>query len=82
MTQSQPPWTAYNKVKFANTYIHTLVYIRFLTIIMSTVCVGYVLCPAEQRFMLLYTFLKKNIGKKVMVSRFPPVTVLCMYMCV
>ena len=28
---------------------------------------GYVLCPAEQRFMLLYTFLKKNIGKKVMV---------------
>ncbi len=29
---------------------------------------GYVLCPAEQRFMLLYTFLKKNKNKKVMVS--------------
>jgi len=28
---------------------------------------GYVLCPAAQRFMLLYTFLKKNKGKKVMV---------------
>jgi ATP-dependent RNA helicase DDX18/HAS1 len=28
---------------------------------------GYVLCPASQRFMLLYTFLKKNKGKKVMV---------------
>lgn len=30
---------------------------------------GYVLCPAEQRFMLLYTFLKKNKNKKVMVRR-------------
>lgn len=29
---------------------------------------GYVLCPAEKRFMLLYTFLKKNKNKKVMVS--------------
>jgi len=28
---------------------------------------GYVLCPAAQRFMLLYTFLKKNKDKKVMV---------------
>jgi ATP-dependent RNA helicase DDX18/HAS1 len=28
---------------------------------------GYVLCPAEKRFMLLYTFLKKNKNKKVMV---------------
>ena len=26
------------------------------------------LCPAENRFMLLYTFLKKNIGKKIMVK--------------
>ena len=26
------------------------------------------LCPAENRFMLLYTFLKKNIGKKIMVN--------------
>jgi ATP-dependent RNA helicase DDX18/HAS1 len=29
---------------------------------------GYVLCPAAKRFMLLYTFLKKNKNKKVMVS--------------
>lgn len=31
---------------------------------------GYVLCPAAQRFMLLYTFLKKNKDKKVMVSMY------------
>jgi ATP-dependent RNA helicase DDX18/HAS1 len=29
---------------------------------------GYVLCPAEKRFMLLFTFLKKNKNKKVMVN--------------
>lgn len=29
---------------------------------------GYVVCPAEKRFMLLYSFLKKNRNKKVMVS--------------
>ena len=28
---------------------------------------GYIVCPAEQRFMLLFTFLKKNIKKKIMV---------------
>uniref|UniRef100_A0A0G4FMJ1 ATP-dependent RNA helicase n=1 Tax=Chromera velia CCMP2878 TaxID=1169474 RepID=A0A0G4FMJ1_9ALVE len=28
---------------------------------------GYVVCPAEQRFLLLFTFLKKNKDKKVMV---------------
>ena len=28
---------------------------------------GYVLCPAEQRFLLLFTFLKKNLKKKVIV---------------
>ncbi|CDI83008.1 ATP-dependent RNA helicase, putative [Eimeria acervulina] len=28
---------------------------------------GYVICPAEQRFLLLFTFLKKNKDKKVMV---------------
>eukprot|EP01039_Chlorochromonas_danica_P010915 gene10916-12131_t len=28
---------------------------------------GYILCPADKRFMLLYTFLKKNQKKKVMV---------------
>ena len=28
---------------------------------------GYVMCPAEKRFQLLYTFLKKNKKKKIMV---------------
>ena len=36
---------------------------------------GYVVCPAEKRFMLLYSFLKKNKHKKVMVS-------LCLSLCV
>ena len=30
---------------------------------------GYVICPADKRFMLLYTFLKKNMKKKIMVSK-------------
>lgn len=30
---------------------------------------GYVVCPADKRFQLLYTFLKKNQKKKVMVSK-------------
>eukprot|EP00052_Salpingoeca_macrocollata_P015616 m.124553 g.124553 ORF g.124553 m.124553 type:complete len:629 (+) comp19748_c0_seq2:1208-3094(+) len=28
---------------------------------------GYVICPADRRFLLLFTFLKKNLKKKVMV---------------
>ena len=28
---------------------------------------GYVVCPSEKRFLLLFTFLKKNRDKKVMV---------------
>lgn len=32
---------------------------------------GYVVCPSEKRFMLLYTFLKKNKNKKVMVCYIP-----------
>jgi ATP-dependent RNA helicase DDX18/HAS1 len=28
---------------------------------------GYVICPSEQRFLLLFTFLKKNLKKKVIV---------------
>lgn len=31
---------------------------------------GYVVCPADKRFMLLYSFLKKNTNKKIMVSLF------------
>jgi ATP-dependent RNA helicase DDX18/HAS1 len=30
---------------------------------------GFVLCPAEKRFLLLYTFLRKNKDKKIMVRR-------------
>ena len=28
---------------------------------------GYVVCPTEQRFLLLFTFLKKNLKKKIIV---------------
>lgn len=28
---------------------------------------GYIVCPSEMRFLLLFTFLKKNMGKKMMV---------------
>lgn len=28
---------------------------------------GYVICPSEQRFLLLFTFLKKNLKKKIIV---------------
>jgi len=28
---------------------------------------GYVVCPSEKRFLLLFTFLRKNRNKKVMV---------------
>jgi ATP-dependent RNA helicase DDX18/HAS1 len=31
---------------------------------------GYVVCPADKRFMLLYSFLKKNQNKKIMVCCF------------
>nr|WCZ58292.1 ATP-dependent RNA helicase [Paratrimastix eleionoma] len=36
----------------------------------STVCQleqGFVICPSESRFLLLYTFLRKNVHKKIMV---------------
>ena len=36
---------------------------------------GYVVCPAEQRFQLLFTFLKKNKDKKIMVSSI----LICIY---
>jgi ATP-dependent RNA helicase DDX18/HAS1 len=44
---------------------------------------GYVLCPAAQRFMLLYTFLKKNKDKKVMVSSRSDLCypLLCVFLC-
>lgn len=33
----------------------------------SSLIQGYVVCSSEKRFLLLFTFLKKNISKKVMV---------------
>ncbi|KAI1797665.1 DEAD-domain-containing protein [Ganoderma leucocontextum] len=33
----------------------------------STLTQGYVVCPSDRRFLLLYTFLKKNIKKKMIV---------------
>ena len=42
---------------------------------------GYVLCPAAQRFMLLYTFLKKNKDKKVMVSMYSNIYIYKVYVC-
>jgi len=33
----------------------------------STLSQGYVVCPSERRFLLLFTFLKKNLKKKVIV---------------
>ena len=33
----------------------------------STLSQGYVVCPPEHRFLLLFTFLKKNLKKKVIV---------------
>lgn len=32
-----------------------------------SLCQGYVVCPSEKRFLLLFTFLKKNRKKKLMV---------------
>ncbi|KAI0082247.1 DEAD-domain-containing protein [Panus rudis PR-1116 ss-1] len=33
----------------------------------STLSQGYVVCPSDRRFLLLFTFLKKNIKKKIVV---------------
>ena len=33
----------------------------------ATLSQGYVVCPSEHRFLLLFTFLKKNLKKKVIV---------------
>ncbi|KZP32294.1 DEAD-domain-containing protein [Athelia psychrophila] len=33
----------------------------------STLSQGYVVCPSDRRFLLLFTFLKKNLSKKVIV---------------
>jgi ATP-dependent RNA helicase DDX18/HAS1 len=33
----------------------------------STLTQGYVVCPSDRRFLLLFTFLKKNMKKKVIV---------------
>lgn len=33
----------------------------------TTLSQGYVVCPSDRRFLLLFTFLKKNMKKKVVV---------------
>lgn len=33
----------------------------------STLTQGYIVCPSEQRFLLLFTFLKKHANKKIIV---------------
>ena len=33
----------------------------------STLSQGYIVCPSEQRFLLLFTFLKKHAKKKIIV---------------
>lgn len=33
----------------------------------STLSQGYVACPSDRRFLLLFTFLKKNLKKKIIV---------------
>jgi ATP-dependent RNA helicase DDX18/HAS1 len=38
-----------------------------VNITVSTHSLGYVVCPAEHRFLLPFTFLKKNLKKKVIV---------------
>lgn len=42
---------------------------------------GYVVCPADKRFQLLFTFLKKNKNKKVMVRVRPVFVVFCLHVC-
>jgi ATP-dependent RNA helicase DDX18/HAS1 len=33
----------------------------------TTLSQGYVVCPSDRRFLLLFTFLKKNLKKKIIV---------------
>ena len=33
----------------------------------TTLSQGYVVCPSDRRFLLLFTFLKKNMKKKIIV---------------
>ena len=33
----------------------------------NTLSQGYVVCPSDRRFLLLFTFLKKNLKKKIVV---------------
>jgi ATP-dependent RNA helicase DDX18/HAS1 len=40
------------------------------TATVDTLQQGYVTCPAENRFLLLFTFLRKNKNKKIMVSNY------------
>lgn len=47
--------------------IHVDVEDRLAPSTVDTLSQGYVICPPERRFLLLFTFLKKNLKKKVIV---------------
>lgn len=38
-----------------------------MRILMKTFLAAYLVCPADKRFLVLYTFIKKNLKKKVMI---------------
>lgn len=47
--------------------IHIDIEDRLASSTVETLSQGYVVCPPEMRFLLLFTFLKKNMKKKVIV---------------
>lgn len=55
-------------IDFAPDFIHTRGWALY-KLIQTDLCwfQGYVVCPSEKRFLLLFTFLKKNRKKKLMV---------------
>lgn len=55
------------KLSIKNTPIYIGVHDDSNEATVSNLQQGYVMCPADKRFMLLYTFLKKNINKKIMI---------------
>lgn len=57
------------RLSIQNTPVYAGVHDDAATATVDSLQQGYVLCPAENRFMLLYTFLKKNQSKKIMVIK-------------
>jgi ATP-dependent RNA helicase DDX18/HAS1 len=60
------------RLSIQNTPVYAGVHDDAATATVDSLQQGYVICPAENRFMLLYTFLKKNQSKKIMVSQTQP----------